>query len=114
MTESVQARALATFQSQYGFVRQGQIFTSERTYAEEMALKKNVEIITGNPQPQRRQAFAGAPYTAGKGPATALPPLSSHDSAAVQDSGAARPASSLPLDRRSQRKTSTTRKAKHA
>ena len=110
MADPVQARARATFKSRYGLIRTGQIFTSEKAYADEMVIRGNVEIIADKPQPDRHQAFARAPLIAGKGHATENQPHPSQnlDSAAPQDNGTAKPASSSPQGRRSKRKTSTT------
>ena len=110
MSDVVQARALTTFKSQYGLIRTGQIFTSDKSYADEMVLKRNVEIVPSTLKPDRRQAFAAAPRNAGKGHATEQPPsLSpSPDTADPQANGPEKPASSSRVVRRSKRKTSNT------
>jgi hypothetical protein len=59
-----ECKALKTFHSdKYGMLRAGTRFSSEKGYAVELQSRGLVEILPN--EPQRTQAFAGAPMTQG-------------------------------------------------
>lgn len=59
-----ECKALATFNSrQYGFIRLGSRFSSDKAYAAELQRLGLIEILADPLEPARTQAFPGAPST---------------------------------------------------
>jgi hypothetical protein len=103
-----QCRALKTFKGRYGKLRSGQIFSSEKGYADALAQKKMIVILPDDPQPQRVQAFQRAPLTQHAGPPAPNPPSPvAPDMADPRDDGKARPSASSRRAPASRRKTSS-------
>lgn len=107
----IQAKALKSFQSRYGFMRAGNTFWSEDSYVKQlMRVGGMIEIVQDDDemQPDRVQAFPRAPMTKGKVSETeSQPPLSPNpSSAAVKDDGPEQPLPSSRAGRRSTRRTS--------
>jgi hypothetical protein len=103
-----QCRALKTFKGRYGLLRSGQIFSSEKGYADALRQKNMVVILPDDPQPSRIQAFERAPLTQHAGPpAQNPPPPVAPDTADPKADGKEKPSASSHPAPASRRKTSS-------
>jgi hypothetical protein len=124
--DEVQVRSLTTFKSPWGLIRTGQFSTFPSSYAREQILLGHVEAAPKPLRPERVQSFKQAPRIAPDlrdvpitkkepSPEENPGPLSTPsnlDTGEAPDSGETKPASLSRADRRSNRRTSSTREAK--
>jgi hypothetical protein len=103
----MQVRALADFQSKYGRVRRGQIFSAEPFYAEEQIRLGHIEKIDEK-QPAKELP---PPPPQGKAPTLAAPPTEQSPTAPqsptepIGNDGPVRPSSASLRARRSRKRT---------
>jgi hypothetical protein len=97
--------ALKSFQSKYGFIRQGSPFTAEKSYGLDLIGLKLARESKPDLQPQRVQAFAKAPQTKGKDPPASPPPPENPTMAGSTDDGPAKPSLLSRVVRASRRRT---------
>lgn len=57
----MQLRAAATFQSRYGFIRTGEVFTAEETYGQQLVIGGKATKMPDRVEPSRRQVIPEAP-----------------------------------------------------
>ena len=99
-----ECKALRSFKSsQYGFIRSGSRFSSEKAYASDLLRLGLIEIIPDPLEPARTQSFPRAPATSGNRQPQDPPRPSSED---PPDAGEVKPLSSSRAGLASRRKTS--------
>ena len=104
-----ECKALATFNSrQYGFIRLGSRFSSDKSYADELLRNGLIEIIPDPLEPARTQSFPRAPSTSGNDQPE---PPTDPNSEDPPDAGSVPPLSSSRAGLASRRKTSRSRGA---
>jgi hypothetical protein len=59
--KTMQVRAKTTFQSRYGFIRAGEVFTAEEGYGQQLIIGGKVVREGGEMKPDRRQTHTEAP-----------------------------------------------------
>lgn len=109
-----QCKALRTFDSRYGFIRTGDRFSSEKGYALELSTKGLVAILPDTLEPERTQAFPGAPAVKGKDPPDPPPAQPNTADPAMEDppaAGSARPSALSRAARALTRRTAPKSKA---
>ena len=107
-----QCKALKTFNStQYGYIRAGSRFSSEKNYANQLRRNGLIEILKEDIEPSRTQAFNGPPVTQGKEPPFQPPSLASNDTAVLAADGAEKPSALSRVARALQRPTAPSSKA---
>lgn len=103
----MQVRALKTFQSRYGFIRNGEIFTAEDHYARDLMTRAMVKELKPDKSaplaPDRTQVLPGAPLK--KDEPTQRP----SESASQPEDGQAKPSALSRVARRLRKRTSSTR-----
>jgi hypothetical protein len=106
--KTMQVRALKRFESRYGPIRIGEIFTAEQSYGVYLVSKLMAEEIKPDKselrQPDRRQVIPGAPLKKNE---TEPPPPS--DTEKPQDDGPERPSALSRAARRLRKRTPSTR-----
>lgn len=106
-----ECKALKTFNSiQYGFIRAGSRFSSEKNYANQLRRNGLIEILKDDIEPSRTQAFKGAPASQGKEPPFQPPSLASNDTADLAADGEGRPSALSRVARALQRPTAPSSK----
>jgi hypothetical protein len=108
-----QCKAIKTFNStQYGYIRAGTRFSSEKNYALALRSKGLIEIIADEIKPDRTQAFPGAPSVKNAPPV--LQPdedLQRPHTEDPEDAGGEKPSALSRVARVLQRPTASTSKA---
>jgi hypothetical protein len=105
----MQLRATRTFKSRYGMIRNGQNFTAENSYGNDLISSgKAQEIRVDVPRPARVQAFTGAERNKGKDEPEIPPDPANQNSADLKDDGQARPSALSRVGRALRRRTRTT------
>lgn len=101
-----ECKALRTFNSrQYGFIRLGSQFSSDKAYASELRRLGLIKILPDPLEPARNQSFPRAPATSGNDRPPARPDQNSED---PPDAGEVKPLSSSRVGQASRRRTSRT------
>jgi hypothetical protein len=105
--KTMQMRAIVTFQSRYGFIRTGEVFTAEDGYAQQLRIGGKAVYEPEERKPDRTQHFPAAPEKKTDDPVPSTPPPSESERPKV--SGTVQPSALSRAVRRLTKKTPTTR-----